>query len=352
MKKFSRVFVGLVLLGIVSQPNTSIFSIDVRLKDIARIDGSREDQVTGFGLVVGLNGTGDTRSAFTSEAMKNYLSNLGVDVKAKGFETRNTASVLVSANVSNSVRVGDKIDVLVSSLGDARSLEGGVLLQTNLKAANGETVVVASGVLSFGGKDQNRYAERRTGKNTGVSLGGGIVEREYKPFDKESNLVTLTLRDRDYSLLASIATEIESGLGIKGKIISATEISLEVPENSSKTQVLSNLENLNVSYEPSAKVVINERNGTVVMGGSISVSEVAISKQGLSLQVGSNNRLRRLGFLVDDEKDPKVFLMKQTAKISDIVDALNKVGASTKDIISILQGLKKAGVLNAEVIIQ
>lgn len=152
---FSFVFRSYIVLAIVAMISFPILAVETRLKDLVRIDAVRENQLTGFGLVVGLNGTGDTKNPLTEEALQNYLSGLGVNTKKNLRDAKNTASVLITANVPVNLKEGDKIDILVSSLGDARSLEGGVLLQSPLKAGNGETIAVASGVLVFGGKEKN-----------------------------------------------------------------------------------------------------------------------------------------------------------------------------------------------------
>ncbi len=339
-------------------PPSALFAVEVKLKDIAKINPIRENQLTGYGLVVGLNGSGDTKSPLTEEALANYLAQLGVNTKKPIREPRNTASVILTASVSVSLKEGERIDVIVSSLGDARSLEGGVLLQSPLKAGNGETIAVASGVLQFGGKDKKGkgIAEKKGSTNTGIVLNGAILEKSV-PSNLVLNQVRITLIEKDYATLNAVVEAIKGGLSVEPEVLSATELSVPVPAGTNgngkiDTVFLSKLENLTLTPETVARVVINERTGTIVMGAGIAIDEVAISQQGLTIQVASPKKQRFLFPLPEDDKGDSVFVLKEATQVSDVVDALNKVGASTKDIISILEALKKQGALKAELIVQ
>ncbi len=299
------IFVFFILLIFQTQE-----AVETKLKDLVRIDAVRENQVTGFGLVVGLNGTGDTKNPLTEEALQNYLSGLGVNTKKNLRDAKNTASVLISANVPVNLREGDRIDVTVSSLGDARSLEGGVLLQSPLKAANGETVAVASGVLSFGGKEKkSRGNDKKSGQNTAIVPFGAIIEKSI-PYNNNFTSVKLTLLERDFTTLDSIVESIKNDMGVTPEVISPTEVL--VPYPSSKSQAnssnqngevtstknpinlnfLAKLENITVNSTPIARVVINERTGTIVMGANIAIEEVAISQAGLTIQIAARDKAR------------------------------------------------------------
>ncbi|MDZ4727651.1 MAG: flagellar basal body P-ring protein FlgI [Leptospira sp.] len=357
--KFISIILALNFVG------TSVSAVEIKLKDIAKINAIRENQVTGFGLVVGLNGTGDTKSALTEEALQNYLAGLGVNTKKPMRDARNTASVMISANVPVNLKEGDRIDVLVSSLGDARSLEGGVLLQSPLKAGNGDTIAVASGVLVFGGKDKKSkgLGYKKAGSNTGLVPQGAILEKALAT-PPIVRAVKVYLLERDYSTMNSIVTAITTNLGVTPEVISGNEIIVPVPIAEANVGVdpnaspkmdlafISKLENLNITPETVARVVINERTGTIVMGANISIDEVAISQTGLTIQVANNNKMRYFFPLPEQEKGESMFVLKEATQVSDVVGALNKVGASTKDIISILEALKKQGALKAELIIQ
>lgn len=369
-----RMYSVLVLILFLFQTQ-SIFSVEVRLKDISRIQGLRDNQITGYGIVTGLSGTGDTKSAVTNEAIKNYLKNQGLG-NAKGANiTRNIASVLITATIPSHARVGDKIDVVVSSIGDAKTLEGGVLMQSPLKGANNEIVAVASGVLSFGGKDNNRSAQpynatsylygntanvftgtshtKNSPKTVGVILGGAIVEKEIKGDffqrtnkEDQENRYRIILENQDFATLNSVRQQISDKIKVEPTAVSPTEIEITIPKDQDPVAILAQLENLTVTPDGKAKVVINERTGTIVMGANVTVDEVAISKQGINVIISNKKKDS------DDTKVELISMIGEGTRVSDIVDALNKIGASTKDIIAILEGMKKAGALHAEVIVQ
>ena len=361
---------------------SSLSSVEVKLKDISRIQGLRDNQITGYGIVTGLSGTGDTKSAVTNEAMKNYLKNQGLG-NAKGANiTRNIASVLITATIPSHARVGDKIDVTIASIGDARSLEGGVLIQSPLKGANNEVVAVASGVLSFGGKDNNRSSQpynatsylygntanvftgsshtKNSPKTVGTIVAGAIVEKEMKSDffqngikdnKEDSNEIKdlkyrIILENQDFATLDAVRKQIKEKLKIDAIAVSPTEIEVSFPKSDETLTVLASIENLQVTPDGKAKVVINERTGTIVMGANVTVDEVAISKQGINVIISNKKKDS------DDTKVELISVIQEGTKVSDIVDALNKIGASTKDIIAILEGMKKAGALHAEVIVQ
>lgn len=331
----------------------------VRIKDIARIEGVRNNQVTGYGIVVGLPGSGDSQSPVTAESMKNYLKNMGIATNDKKMATRNIASVLVTAIIPSYLNRGDSVDITVSSIGDAKSLEGGVLLQTPLKSADAKTRVVASGVLSFGGKDlKNRFASRKTNHTVGVIYRGGIVEEPsgnplflHRSNNQKQITFKILLNDQDFTTLKRMRDAIRQIKQVQtARVLSPKEIEVAIPANSDPVAFLATLEETKVLPGEKSRVVINERTGVIVMGANVVVENVAISKQGLSLVVQENK------FIYPHEKKenlPTLFEVKNsTNTVADIVNALNKIGASTKDIIAILEALKKSGALHAEVFVQ
>ncbi|WP_367898783.1 flagellar basal body P-ring protein FlgI [Leptospira sp. WS58.C1] len=344
--------------------SVSLSAGEVRLKDLAKIEGIRDNQITGYGIVVGLPGTGDSKTPMTSESMKNYLKNLGVDANLKPEQTKNIASVLITANIPSYARKGDRLDVTVSSIGDAKSLEGGVLLQSPLKTANDKIYAVASGVISFGGKENSAGGLGRASKKTvGIVHAGAIVETELKEDFFSNQRVVIRLNSQDFSLMNNVVNRIKETVpekfGLKAESIQAltpSEIVIEVGAGFSAKSpgllnLLSDLENITVESSPKAKVVINERSGVIVMGGNISIDEVAVARSGLSLSVADKNRRPTR---LSGEKPPtkESFVIEEATQVSDVVEALNKVGASTRDIIAILEALKAAGALHAELEIQ
>jgi flagellar P-ring protein FlgI len=345
-----------------------LLSVEVKLKDLARINGLRDNQITGYGIVSGLANSGDTKNYLTNESIKNYLKNQGLTGIGKEFPTtKNIASVIIIANVPTYAKAGDKIDITIASIGDAKSLEGGVLLQSPLKAANGEVIAVASGILSFGGKDLKMYNNlaRTNPKTVGIIQSGAIVEKELNPAyltklenpetpdAPKFNRVSVILNEQDFTNLDQVNESIKSMFtpeGITTSIASPIEILVTIPESMNFVNVLSRLENISITPSSKARVVVNERTGTIVMGSNITVDEVAISKQGISVIISSG--AGRRFYEENPEKVENVLMVKPSTKVEDLVKALNKIGASTKDVIAILEGLRKSGALHAEVLVQ
>ncbi|MDX1958297.1 MAG: flagellar basal body P-ring protein FlgI [Leptospiraceae bacterium] len=345
-----------------------LFSVEVKLKDLAKIQGLRDNQLTGFGIVTGLANSGDTKNAITNESLKNYLKNQGLSTVGNNSPNmKNIASVMIIVNIPTYAKSGDRLDVTVASIGDAKSLEGGVLLQSPLKAANGDIIAVASGILSFGGKDLKMYNNlaRTNPKTVGMIQGGAIVEKELSPLyvtklenpdapdEPKFNRVSVILNDQDFANLDQINESIRSTFtsdGVTTNVTSPIEIQVLIPEAISPVKILARLENITIEPQSKARVVVNERTGTIVMGSNVTVEEVAISKQGISVVISSGSGRRF--YEENPEKVENVLMVKQATKVEDLVKALNKIGASTKDVIAILEGLRKSGALHAEVIVQ
>jgi flagellar P-ring protein FlgI len=350
-KSFFKYYFYLIYLLLIY--SFQIFSVEAKLKDIARIDGVRENQLSGYGIVSGLAQTGDTKNLITSESMKNFLKNQGLSAASNPAISKNIASVVITANIPTYAKIGDKIDVTVSSIGDAKSLEGGILLQSPLKAANNETFAVASGAISFGGKEVKIGVSKNPPKTVGIIQGGAIVEKEVqgKFFNKE-NKYRVILQNQDFATLDIVnkaITENFQSENVTTRIVSPVEVEVIIPESADPIAILGKLENITVNPENKARVVVNERTGTIVMGANVTIDEVAISKQGLSVVVSGGGKKR---FWDDSEKVENVIVMPEATKVSDLVKALNKVGATTKDIISILEALRKSGAMHAEVVVQ
>lgn len=321
---------------------------EVRLKDIARIEGIRENQLIGYGLIVGLPGTGDTRSKMTNESIQNYLKKFGISAEIKLDQSRNVASVLISADIPSYAKKGNRINVTVSSIGDAKSLEGGVLLQSPLKSATNEIIAVASGPIAFGGANLSEdSSSRKRNKNVGVVYNGAIVEKELPVGDFNSPTVKIILENQDFTNLNNIIKMIAGTLQTTTEVISPNQIEVKIPEKSNYIEFLSALENIRIENESKAKVVINERTGTIVIGGNVTVDEVAISRNGLSVTVVDTTGNEGL-----NEKKQSLFMFENGTSVSDVVDSLNKIGATTKDIVAILEGLKKSGAMHAELEIE
>lgn len=312
-------------------------AVTVKVKDIAYIDGLKKNQVFGYGLVVGLQGTGDSRINVTRSSLRNLLKNLGLeedDVE----RSRNVAAVLVTARLPEMVRVGDRLDVTVSSIGDAKSIEGGMLIQSSLRGANGQTYVVAQGHVS-GSSGEN--TSRNRVRTIGLITNGGIVERDMETVYTSDGRVTLVLNDWDFALANDIITKVNEIYPDTNPLIGQNgKITFTIPENVNFSVFIEKILNIEVTPEYGPRVVINEKEGTIVMGGDVRVSEAVVSKDGMKITVNG------------EETAVAAQQMQDATTVSDVVDALNYTGLTTSEIISVLKALKDAGALHAELIIK
>ncbi len=357
-----------VLLGIFILIFLSGNTYAVRIKDIASIKGVRQNQLVGYGLVVGLNGTGDDDDlAFMIQSMAAMLEKMGVTVKAEDIESENVAAVMVTAELPPFARVGSRIDVIVSSIGDAENLQGGILLITPLKAANGQIYAVAQGPVSTGGFETSGAAGGGVQKNfptVGRVPNGALIEKEIAiDFDQKKTL-TFILHHPDFTTASRMAQAINMALNTKvAHTQDAATINVKIPENfrGNTVALATIIENLGVTPDTVSKVVINERTGTVIMGENVRISTVAIAHGNLSIQVKeSQNVSQPLPFsegvttvtpdseiLVEEGNQP-LFLVESGVSIGEVVRALNALGVSPRDLIAIFQALKAAGALQAE----
>lgn len=323
-----------LVFGIISQNANA--QVSVKVRDIAFIDGLKENQVFGYGIVVGLQGSGDSKkSPIAQSSLQSLLKNLGLD--GSEIATKNTAAVLLTAQLPAFVRVGDRVDITVSSIGDARSLEGGVLVQSVLKGGDNNVYVAAQGQLSI---QKSRDGGR--GVRTVASVqGGGLVEREISSDVVNSGSLSLVLKNWDYSVASSIIKEITAKYPeSKPEVTSGGKIKLILPEKVNISEFISAVENIEVTPVYRARVVINERDGTIVTGGEVKISEAMVSREGVTVEIAGS-----------DKKNSAV-LLKEAATVKDLVDAMNSMGAGTRDIIAILKALKEAGSLHADLVVK
>ncbi len=337
----------------------------VRLKDIANFGGVRTNQLVGYGLVVGLTGTGDNRGApFTIRSMVNMLEGMGVSVDAD-LRVRNVAAVIVTADMPASSRSGTKIDVTVSSIGDARSLQGGVLIQTPLKGIDGEIYALAQGPLTLGGFSVEGQAAQITTNITTVARipNGAMIEREipYRFNAQENILVNLNIHD--FSTTSQVTESINSAFG--QNLAAAEDISsirVDIPREFKGNLIpfMAALENIQVTPDSPARVVVDEKTGTVVMGENVRISRVAVSHGDMTIVVREDPQVfmpapftdadpvvvPRTDIAVEEQINPLVVI--EGATINELVDGLNSVGATPRDLITILRTIKAAGALYAE----
>jgi flagellar P-ring protein precursor FlgI len=354
------IFTGLLLLASASPAGA------VRIKDIATFSGVRDNQLVGYGLVIGLSGTGDKRdSVFTVSSMVNMMDRLGVSVDPKQYKPKNVASVIVTARMPVSAKPGSRMDVTVSSLGDASSLQGGVLIQTALKGIDGKIYALAQGPLALGGFGAEGAAARTQKNVTTVASipGGGIVERGVPfEFNEQENL-TLHLSIADFSTAQQIAERLNATMGGPfARAIDASSVSLGIPPHyrGNLVPLMASLENLEIAPDVAAKVVVDERTGTVVLGRDVRVARAAVAHGNLQITVQEGHQVSQPGPFSQGQtvvtpvtdlgatEEQRRLVVIEGATLQELVDGLNAVGATPRDLISILRALKASGALFAE----
>ena len=355
---------------------TPAMTSGVRIKDLCRISGAIDNSLVGYGLVTGLAGTGDsTRSGATEQSVQNVLKNFGVNVAPGKMRGRNVASVMIVATLPAYARPGDKLDVNITSMGDARSLVGGTLLRAHLKGADGKIYALAQGAVSVGGfsYDMNGNVVQKNHPTAGTISGGAIVERAVTT-ELLDNLGKLdyVLINPDFTTAVRIMDAINKKVaGATATAIDASRISIEVEKTDRKhlVEFIAKVENTLVQPDQAAKVVINERTGTVVAGGDVKLSNISITHGDLKLTINTNYQVSQPVFVTRpgdgirtevipttsinvNEGNNVLVELPNDSTISDLVTALNRVKASSRDIITILQAIKQAGGLHSEIIVQ
>lgn len=340
----------------------------VRIKDITDVEGVRSNQLIGYGLVVGLNGTGDKLDSaiFTRESLVGMLERLGVNTRDQvaKLATKNLAAVMVTAELPAFTHGGSRIDVSVSALGDATNLTGGTLLVTPLLAADGDVYAVAQGAIATGAVSARGSASSVTRgvPTSGRIANGAIVEKEVAfRLDKGGNSLRLGLRNPDLTTAMRIAAEINRAIGPISKAIDPRTVLIEIATRD-PIDVLSKIENLHVQPDSPAIVIIDEASGTIVMGDAVRISTVAIAQGNLTIRVtetpqvsqpgpfsnGTTTTVPRTQIQIDDQHDRKLGILDSGVTLRDLVASLNALGIGPRDMISILQSIKAAGALQAD----
>lgn len=330
---------ALVLILILVFP---CLALGARIKDLAAIKGIRTNQLTGYGLVVGLNGTGDKdKVSFTRQALANMMEKMSIYIDQSQLKVKNVAAVMVTADIPPFARIGDKMDVTVSSLGDAKSLKGGILLITPLKGVDTQVYALAQGAVSLaipggeGDKNSHLLVAR--------VVNGGSVEQEI-PFklNGKKNLI-LSLFQADFTTAKRMADTINTAIGEgSARIIDSSALDLTVPAHMWEKNVaefIADIETLSVIPDTTAKVIINEKTGTVVIGNDVTISSVAVAHGDLSVTINGGS---------PDETKESVMNLSQASTIGELIRGLNSLGVKPRDLISILQSIKAAGALQAE----
>ncbi len=360
MKQTALIILAILILGTAASAQT------VRIKDIATVEGVRANQLVGYGLVVGLEGTGDSQQTkFTTRTLANLLESYGISVPADKLKVKNIASVMVTATLPPFARPGTTIDVSVSSLGDARTLQGGTLLQTPLQAANGEVYAVAQGQVSIGGFSAARGGSSvvKNHATAGRIPGGALVERETKTDLAPRDSISLVFNANDFTTISRATNAINEKL--KGNYCTSTDsnsVTVSVPREYQGNIVglIAELESAELSTDTAAKIVINERTGTVVIGGSARISPCAVSHGSLVVEITSVNEVSQPNALASGQtvtteqstvnviEQPGHVVALSGANIDELVRALNALSVTPRDLIAILQAIKEAGALHGQ----
>ena len=342
-----------------------------RIKDVATIEGIRDNQLVGYGLVVGLRGTGDSsQTVFPAQTLISTLERMGITVpqtganSASNMQVKNMAAVFVVATLPPFSRPGYKVDITVSSAGDARSLEGGILLMTPLYGPDGQIYAQAQGSLVLGGYMASGGGNTRLSNHptTARIPGGALVERPV-PFDlKQMHVVSVVLNDADFHTAQRMAVSIDKALGEKrARAIDSRRVEVTAAPDEDMAALLDKVEAVEVDVYPRARVVVNERTGTVVIGGTVRLQPVSILHGGLSVNVvavnevsqpnagsaGTTQVVQQTTVQVTDKPVNRIDL-KEGATVEDLVQELQRTGAGARDVISILQAMKEAGALEAD----
>ncbi len=346
-------------------------SITTRVKDIAYIQGVRNNFLFGYGLIVGLQGSGD-KIDFTKNLAKNVFEKLGVVIAIADFDSKNIASVLVTANIRPFAKPGDRMDILVSSIGDAKSLEGGVLVHTTLQGIDNEVYAVAQGPLSIGGFNVGgKAADTRKNIATTANIPkGALIEKAIPVHIFHENSITLSLRDSDFTTALRLMEIINVIYPDSAQAVSAAEVRITPPQEFRTmdriTQFISRIEELPITPDAIARVVINERTGTIVAGENVRISTVAVAHGSLTITISEKTEASQPGSFAPesattveldrttidvDEEDAKLHIIPDGVSISEIARALNVLGVTPRDLMAIFQAIHKAGALHADLII-
>jgi len=338
-----------------------------RIKDLSNVRGVRSNQLIGYGVVIGLNGTGDSdKTTFTTQSIVAMLARNNVRVDMRGLKLRNVAAVMVTGTLPAFSRIGNSLDVTVSSIGDAKSLSGGTLLVTPMRGHDGKIYAMAQGSLTVGGFSVGDGANGEIKNHPTVARisNGAIVEQELPMSLSDSKRVTLQLRQADFTTAARIAKKIDLKLG--GQFAQARDsgtVEVKVPTiyQGRMVEFLALIERFEVTPDSHARVVINERTGTIIMGQDVRIDPVAVAHGNITVSINTTNEAVPAGALtagqgqmqtnqdIEVTEEKRNLIELKGANLSDLVEGLNRLGTSPRDLITILQAVKKAGALRADV---
>lgn len=367
LKWIGSLCLGLAILAGTAGP----VAANSRIKDIVDFENVRENQLIGYGLVVGLNGTGDMlrNAPFTEQSLKSMLDRLGINMRDLKMNTKNVAAVTVTATLPPFARKGSRIDVQIAAMGDATSLQGGTLLVTPLMGMDGEVYAVAQGAVAVSGFEARGAGQSVSrGVTTSARITNGAIVEQEVPFQlAQMNSVRLALKNPDFTTAERIASTINAAQGKPlARMLDPTTVQVDLPSGYpyGMAHFISEIERLPVTVDQPARIVVDEASGTVVMGADVKISRVAIAQGNLTIRVtetpqvsqpnpfsqgGQTAVVPRTNIDIDDGTGRKLGVLETGVSLQDLVNGLNALGVTPRDLISILQALRAAGALQAEV---
>lgn len=368
MRQIARLLLFVVCAACSALPSGTAFA-SVRIKDIADFAGARDNMLVGYGLVVGLNGTGDdlTRSIFTRESLIGMLERLGVNARDTNLRAKNVAAVMVTATMSSFARQGTHLDISVSAMGDAQNLQGGTLVVTPLLGADGEVYAVAQGevtVAGFSARGQGAVVVKGV-PTAGRIANGAIVERELAFDMRAMPYLNISLRNPDFTTAERMAAAIDMALGLPlAAAVDSNTVRLTIPQarRGDLVGLITQIEQLRIEPDQVARVVINEADGVIVMGENVRISTVAVAQGSLTVRITetpqvsqpaplSNGRTTvtpKTNIEVDEKNNRRLAVLPQGVTIQELVGSLNALGIGPRDMIAILQTIKSAGAMQAD----
>jgi flagellar P-ring protein precursor FlgI len=368
MDLFKKILTLVVLLSMLG---ASVMGSSVRIKDISRIQSDAEIDLIGYGLIIGLDGSGDGKGTqFTTQALVNMMERMGLTVDASQVKVKNVAAVIVTGKITSASKPGSRIDVTVSSVGDASSLQGGTLLMTPLSSLDGTVYAIAQGAVSIGGfnvqlEDGNKIVNNYT--LVGRVPNGALVDRQPPETGNNKDLF-LSLLNPDYTTSSRIVNEINKKYGLCAYALDQGTVRVRIPDSlahpNDKINFISSVGRLRVSPDAVAKIVINEKTGTIVAGQHVSISPVALAHGNITINIRTMPVISQPNPFSDgetvvtsesrlsvEEELARVIQLPEIVTISQVASALNSIGATPRDIIAILQALKESGALRAELVL-
>jgi flagellar P-ring protein precursor FlgI len=373
MRRFFTRFVAIICAFVLAAGPVQSYALASRIKDLVLISGARDNQLVGYGLVVGLAGDGDKNPVYTTQSIANMLQRFGITVPPATLQAKNVAAVMVTADIHAFERTGTRIDVTVAAIGDAMSLQGGILLQTPLMGADGATYAVAQGALSIGGFSAGAGGAggatvQKNHPTVGQITGGALVEKEIPAEIVHNNHIDLLLREPDFTSAARMATAVNQMFTNSAVALDPTTVRVQLPPGLENSAVafIARIEGIEVNPDVPARIIINERTGTIVATSKIKISSCAVSHGDLTITIASNADVSQPAPFSQggttkvvpstktkaSESKGKLVPLPDMPSVEKVAAALNAIGVTPRDMMAIFQAMKQAGALQADLILK